>query len=96
MKADPGPLRSRERHIGLSVRGHWPDPSVPFEETAGHLRELVEAGKVRHVGVSNFDVAQMDAFSRTCPVDHAPAALSPVDAVLAHGRGRRRAAPEMV
>jgi len=48
---------------------HWPDPSVPFEETAGYLRELVQAGKIRHVGVSNFDVAQIDAFSRTCPVE---------------------------
>jgi aryl-alcohol dehydrogenase-like predicted oxidoreductase len=48
---------------------HWPDPSVPFEETAGYLHELVDAGKLRHVGVSNFDVAQMDAFSRTRPVE---------------------------
>jgi aryl-alcohol dehydrogenase-like predicted oxidoreductase len=47
---------------------HWRDPSVPFEETAGYLHELVDAGKLRHVGVSNFDVAQMDAFSRTRPV----------------------------
>jgi aryl-alcohol dehydrogenase-like predicted oxidoreductase len=48
---------------------HWPDPSVPFEETAGYLSELVEAGKIRHVGVSNFDAAQMAAFSGACPVE---------------------------
>jgi aryl-alcohol dehydrogenase-like predicted oxidoreductase len=48
---------------------HWPDPTVPFEETAGILSELVEAGKIGHVGVSNFDAAQMAALSRACPVE---------------------------
>ena len=48
---------------------HWPDPHTPFEETAGALAELVSAGKVRHVGVSNFDAEQMDEFSRTLPVE---------------------------
>jgi aryl-alcohol dehydrogenase-like predicted oxidoreductase len=48
---------------------HWPDPEVPLEETAGALQELVEEGKIRHVGVSNFDAAQMAAFARTRPVE---------------------------
>jgi aryl-alcohol dehydrogenase-like predicted oxidoreductase len=48
---------------------HWPDPKTPFEETAGALAELVAAGKVRHVGVSNFDPQQMDDFSTTLPVE---------------------------
>lgn len=48
---------------------HWPDPRTPFAETAGALAELVAAGKVRHVGVSNFDVTQMEEFSRTQPVE---------------------------
>jgi aryl-alcohol dehydrogenase-like predicted oxidoreductase len=48
---------------------HWPDPKTPFEETAGALADLVAAGKIRHVGVSNFDAAQMEAFSRTLPVE---------------------------
>ena len=55
-------------HIDL-YQVHWPDPSVPFEETAGALAELVTAGKLRHVGVSNFDAAQMEAFSATLPVE---------------------------
>jgi aryl-alcohol dehydrogenase-like predicted oxidoreductase len=48
---------------------HWPDPQVPFSETAAALQELVEEGKIRHVGVSNFDVAQMAEFARTRPVE---------------------------
>jgi aryl-alcohol dehydrogenase-like predicted oxidoreductase len=48
---------------------HWPDPAVPFAETAGALQEIVEAGKIRHVGVSNFDVDQIAEFGRTRPVE---------------------------
>jgi aryl-alcohol dehydrogenase-like predicted oxidoreductase len=48
---------------------HWPDPATPFEETADALAKLVADGKVRHVGVSNFDVAQIEAFSATLPVE---------------------------
>jgi hypothetical protein len=48
---------------------HWPDPKTPFEQTAHALSQLVNDGKIRHVGVSNFSVEQMDAFSRTLPVE---------------------------
>jgi len=48
---------------------HWPDAKVPFAETAGALAELKAAGKVRHVGVSNFDPAEMEEFSLTLPVE---------------------------
>jgi aryl-alcohol dehydrogenase-like predicted oxidoreductase len=48
---------------------HWPDPKVPFAATAGALRDLVAEGKIRHVGVSNFDAEQMEAFSGTLPVE---------------------------
>ncbi|HVX23641.1 MAG TPA: aldo/keto reductase [Acidimicrobiales bacterium] len=48
---------------------HWPDPAVPFEETAAEVAALVAEGKIGHVGVSNFDVAQMEAFSAVCPVE---------------------------
>ncbi|MFD4415474.1 aldo/keto reductase [Streptomyces sp. NPDC058467] len=55
-------------HIDL-YQMHWPDPKVPVAETAGALRELLEAGKIRHVGVSNYDSGQMAEFSRTLPVE---------------------------
>jgi aryl-alcohol dehydrogenase-like predicted oxidoreductase len=48
---------------------HWPDPKTPFADTAEALADLVIAGKIRHVGVSNFDAEQMEDFSRTLPVE---------------------------
>ncbi len=48
---------------------HWPDPNVARAETAGALEELVQEGKIRHVGVSNFDVAEMAEFAQTRPVE---------------------------
>ncbi|MFC0333079.1 aldo/keto reductase [Paenibacillus sepulcri] len=35
---------------------HWPDAEVPAEETMRALDKLVKDGKVRYVGVSNYDV----------------------------------------
>ena len=34
---------------------HWPHESVPLAEQIGLLNETVRAGKVRHIGVSNFN-----------------------------------------
>ena len=47
---------------------HWPDPAVPIEETAGAMKELLQAGKIRAIGVSNFDERQMDAFRSVAPL----------------------------
>jgi aryl-alcohol dehydrogenase-like predicted oxidoreductase len=55
-------------HIDL-YQVHWPDPDVSFAETAGALQQLVDDGKIRHVGVSNHSVAQMAQFARTRPVE---------------------------
>jgi aryl-alcohol dehydrogenase-like predicted oxidoreductase len=38
---------------------HWFDPAWPVEETMGHLADLVRAGKVRAIGVSNFGAAEL-------------------------------------
>jgi aryl-alcohol dehydrogenase-like predicted oxidoreductase len=48
---------------------HWPDPATSFEDTAAALAELVAAGKIRHVGVSNFDIGQLNAFGSSLPVE---------------------------
>jgi pyridoxine 4-dehydrogenase len=39
---------------------HAPDPAVPVEESVGALARLQEEGKIRFVGVSNFDVEQLE------------------------------------
>ena len=55
-------------HIDL-YQVHWPDPETPFADTAGALQELVDEGKLRHVGVSNYDADQIEEFARTRPVE---------------------------
>jgi aryl-alcohol dehydrogenase-like predicted oxidoreductase len=51
--------RLRTDYIDL-YQYHTPDHVTPFEETFGALDELVREGKVRHVGHSNLDAAQID------------------------------------
>ena len=48
---------------------HWPDRETPFEETAGALQEMVDEGKIRYVGVSNFSAEEMTDFGETRRVD---------------------------
>lgn len=45
-------------HIDL-YQLHAPDPDVPIEDTLGALDELVQAGKVREIGSSNFSAEQI-------------------------------------
>ena len=42
---------------------HQPDESTPIGDTLAALNDLVEAGKVREIGCSNFDVAQLQEAS---------------------------------
>jgi diketogulonate reductase-like aldo/keto reductase len=46
-------------HIDL-YQVHWPSDSIPIKETMGAMEELVRAGKVRFIGISNFDVKQTE------------------------------------
>ena len=47
---------------------HWPDESVPFEETARALDAFRREGKIRTIGVSNFSPAQMERFRKGAPL----------------------------
>jgi len=38
---------------------HWPNPSIPIAETMKALLELKSSGKIRHIGVSNFGMADL-------------------------------------
>jgi pyridoxine 4-dehydrogenase len=39
---------------------HSPDPQVPLEDSMGALKELQDEGKIRHVGVSNVSVEELE------------------------------------
>lgn len=60
----------RTDYIDLMVI-HWPDieHNAPFEETMGALQELKQVGKIRFVGVSNFDQSQIEEARRYGSVD---------------------------
>ncbi|MFF2520175.1 aldo/keto reductase [Streptomyces sp. NPDC058086] len=51
------------KRLGVAAIGlyqlHKPDPAVPFEDSVGALRELLDEGKVRLVGLSNTDTDQI-------------------------------------
>ncbi|WP_369130719.1 aldo/keto reductase, partial [Modestobacter roseus] len=53
------------RRLGVEAIGlyqfHRPDPAVPWEESMGALRSLVDDGLVQLAGISNADVAQIDS-----------------------------------
>ena len=50
--------RLRTDHIDLYYL-HRPDPEIPIGDTLGALDELVQAGKVRAIGCSNFSAEQL-------------------------------------
>jgi aryl-alcohol dehydrogenase-like predicted oxidoreductase len=47
---------------------HWPDPEPEIEEGWRTLAELKKEGKIRHIGVSNFNVAQMKRIEKIAPI----------------------------
>lgn len=50
--------RLQTDHIDL-YQSHRPDPETPQEETLRAYENLIKAGKVRFIGASNFDAAQL-------------------------------------
>lgn len=53
-------LRRLRRDVIDLYQLHWPDDSVPIEETWEAMASLVDAGLVRYVGLSNFRRDQID------------------------------------
>ena len=47
---------------------HWPDPETPVEESWGELVRLKEEGKVRYIGVCNYDVPLLEKCNAIAPV----------------------------
>jgi len=59
--------RLRVDRIGL-YQLHRPDPKVPFEESVLAIAEMQRAGKVRHVGLSNVSVPQIESARKIVPI----------------------------
>ena len=47
---------------------HAPDPNIPYDETIGAFVELQQAGKVRHIGISNVTAEQLAFAQQLCTV----------------------------
>ena len=56
-QAVEGSLRRLQTDYIDLYQSHWPDPTVSHEETLRAYDRLIQAGKVRHIGCSNFDAA---------------------------------------
>lgn len=81
MEAIDGSLRRlRTDYVDL-YQLHWPDEKHPVEDSMRAMDDLVQAGKVRYVGVSNFDVPLLE---RCLSIRHVDS-LQPVYSMLNRG-----------
>ena len=60
--------KASARRLGVEAVGlyqfHRPDPEVPYAESVGALRELLDEGVIEMAGISNATVAQIDEANR--------------------------------
>ncbi|MFG1966334.1 aldo/keto reductase [Nonomuraea sp. NPDC049028] len=61
-------LRNLDTDVIDLYYAHYVDPGVPIEETAGAMAELVEAGLVRHLGLSNVTADELRRAHAVHPV----------------------------
>ena len=47
---------------------HTVDPKVPIEESLGALKQMQDAGKIRHIGLSNVDPDEITRASKIVPI----------------------------
>jgi pyridoxine 4-dehydrogenase len=47
---------------------HRPDPETPFDESLGAIKEYRDSGKIRHVGVSNVGIDQIERARQVVPI----------------------------
>lgn len=59
--------RLKLEHIDL-YQFHRPDPRTPFEESVGAFAQFRKEGKIRHIGLSNVTVEQIEVARRIVPI----------------------------
>jgi aryl-alcohol dehydrogenase-like predicted oxidoreductase len=76
--ADASLERLQSDHIDLYY-AHFDDETVPLEETVGALSALVDAGKVRYIGISNYSPERIEEWFRITEREglHRAVALQP-------------------
>lgn len=70
-------LRALRRDVIDLYQFHRPDPAVPFVESVGALADLRRDGLIRHVGISNVTVAQLQDARSIVPIASVQNELSP-------------------
>ena len=70
-EVDESLRRLRVERIDL-YQAHWPDPDTPIEETLHAFDSLLRAGKVRAIGASNLDAAQLAEALRVADARNLP------------------------
>lgn len=63
-------------HIDLYY-AHRPDPNVPVTETVQAMKELKDEGKIRYIGVSEYNLEQLDAANKVAHIDAVQIEISP-------------------
>jgi aryl-alcohol dehydrogenase-like predicted oxidoreductase len=60
------------KRLGIEIidlyQMHWPDPEIDLEEGWGEMAGLQRQGKVRYIGVCNYNTAQLDRIRKIAPV----------------------------
>src|SRR5487761_1872671 len=67
-EACEGSLRRLKLEQIALYQFHRPDPAVPIEESIGAIAELKAEGKIRHIGISNVNEAQLKQAQRLVPI----------------------------
>jgi hypothetical protein len=69
---------------------HRPDPAVAIEESVGALKEIVEAGKAKHIGLSEVTRDELERAHAIHPITAVQTVSSSTTTPVAAGRATRR------
>ena len=65
-------LENSLKRMGIEVidlyQCHWPDPNTPIEDTMGEMLKMKAEGKIRYIGVSNFDTFLLERALKVAPI----------------------------